>query len=102
MAMTDTHKSVRAFERGGFAPTQAEVLSEQQEQTAQEIVAHMRQAFQPQFDGLRHEIAAVELRLTAKIESTARDQLHKFVVLVFSLAGVMLAAMAVMVRFLTV
>jgi hypothetical protein len=80
MQVTDTHQAVKEFTAAGFSGGQAETLSSQQERTAQEIIAHLREAFRPEF-----------ARLEARIEATARDQLFKFMALAVALAGASIA-----------
>ncbi len=84
MQVTDTHQAVKEFTAAGFSGGQAEALSTQQERTAQEIVAHLREAFRAEF---RPEFA----RLETRIEATARDQLFKFMAFAVALAGFSIA-----------
>ena len=64
MNITDTHKAVKTFESAGFSTQQSEVLADQDERTAKELVDHIRLAFAPEFE-----------RLRAEIHSTARNQI---------------------------
>jgi hypothetical protein len=88
MRVTDTLKSTKAFEAGGFTQPQAEVLAGQQEDTAQDLVANIGKILEPRFAGIDSKFA--ELR--AEIHSTARDQLFKLMTFGVALAGLCLAA----------
>jgi cysteine synthase len=93
MRVTDTLKSTKAFQAGGFTPVQSEVLADQQESTAQDLVANIGKMLSPKFDELRSE-------LLAEIHAVARDQLFKLMTFGVALAGLCLGFGAFILAFL--
>jgi hypothetical protein len=100
MRVTDTQKSAKAFQAGGFTPAQAEVIADQQEATAEELIANMGKMLEPKFAQIRAEFQTELLSLRAEIHAVARDQLFKLMTFGVALAGLCLGFGAFIPAFL--
>src|SRR3990172_1182562 len=116
MNITDTLSASQIFEKAGFSSQQAKALAIQHEAMAQELVANIQKAFEPQFTLLETRLEAkitnletkmvgqithLEAKMEGKIESVSRDQLFKIFVLVLSSAGLTVALLSLAFAYFT-
>jgi hypothetical protein len=101
MQITDTLKAAKELQQAGLPSSQAEALAQQQERTAQELVANIRAAFAPEFASIRSEFVLVRAEMNSlktglqgEFREALRDQLFKFTVMLFSGLGLTIAALS--------
>jgi predicted transcriptional regulator len=120
MPVTDTLAASKAYQKAGFSDPQSEALAAQHEIMAQQLVEHIGRALDLRFAHLESRFAQVETRfaqietrfaqvearfaqleakIEAKIESVARDQLFKVIVVVLSGAGLTVALLSFLFAF---